>query len=239
MVLIIIILLILLGMWVYKKVMTKKVKIKLGVIQVLNDGAIVETMNKDIKASSELPFDGNLLASFFAIFLTIRESAANPNWTNLINAYLLKWASVGLVQIIDGRLSLSIDDVPDEQIERKLFEILNEEDILLNNLNNERLSDWGKHALALGETILTQNEDADFDTSGRIRFTRKGYNKSLSHAKFALYFFEISDSFYDLDKNRQTNELCFAILLGLEEEINKLNSSNCEIANMARKILSL
>jgi len=243
MVILLIVILILFAMWLYKKVLTRQTKMRLGITQILNDGAIVEARDQDIIASSELPFDGNLLASFFATYLTMRESKGAGNWSGLISAYLFQWEIDGLIKTTidaDNRLRIRfIDEVrPMIDIELELYDILKSNDIA--EFDFDLLRDWSKKVLAVGEQELLETEDAAFDQKGRIRFTRGGYEKSLSHGSFIKYWISLSlTTFNQLDDHRQKQELIFALLLELTDEIQVFvneNNKACDILEIANRV---
>ena len=220
----------------YKSFITRRMKMKLGVVQVLNDGAIVEAMDADILPSSELPFNGNLLASFFATYLVMRESKGAGNWHGLLSAYLFKWEIEGIIQSemtseTDARLIFT-EIVPTEAIELELYEILKSNDMFGDaGFDYDKLKDWSKKVLALGEAELLEAKDVAFDQKGRIRFTRQGYKKSLDHGSFAKYFMTLSSvTFCELDFQRQQQELSFALLLELTEDIEKVVGTNGNVS---------
>jgi len=237
-------------MWVYKGIMTRHTKIKLGIIQVLDDGAVVESMNSDIKPSSELPFNGSILASFFASYLVMRESGVGANSHGLLSTYLFKWETKGIIKtelITDAEVHLTFDDtlLPTEAVELELYEILKSNDMFGDaGIDYDLLHDWSKKMLALGEAELLETGDVAFDQKDRIRFTRQGYDKSLGHGSFEKYFRDISFStFCEKDYQRQEQGLSFVLLLELTEEIEEYVNSNqnvpevLQIANRIWRVL--
>ena len=218
-------------MRVFRSYMIRRTKIDLGVTQVLNDGAHVESMDSDIEASSDLPFDGSVKASFFASYLTLRESSAGfiGNYYALVNAYLFKWETEGILETeMTSDLvvypTFSDEIKPTGEIEEELYEILHSTGIEDGgSLNCGELHDWVKKILALGEQELLETGDVEFDQKDRIRFTRQGYDKSLSHPSFEKYFETLTPAtFSEMDHQRQTQELSFALLLDFTEEIEAL-----------------
>jgi len=234
----------------FKSFMTRRTKINLGVIQVLDDGALVESMNSHIKASSKLPFNDSIIASFFASYLSLRESRFGPNYHGLLSTYLFKWEREGLVKTeliseTEARLTFADASLPTEEIELELYEILKANNMTgESEFDYELLHDWGKKVLALGEAELLETEDVAFDRKERIRFTRQGYDKSLSHGSFEKYFMNISfATFCEMDDLRQQQELSFALLFELTEEIEEYVDSNSnapellQIANRVWRVL--
>lgn len=235
----------------YKWIITRHWKIKLGVIQILDDGSVVEALDQAIKASSDLPFDGHLLASHFARYLTLRESGYGANHHGLLSTYLFKWETAGMVQtqmMSDSEVRLTFNDtlIPTEEIELELYQILNSNEMFSDSgFNSDLLQDWGKKVLALGEARLLETSAVAFDQKGRIRFTKQGYDHSLSHRSFEKYFKDLSVStFCKMDIKRQEQELSFALCLGLTDQLVKLVDSNgkasevLQIANRAWRVLS-
>lgn len=225
----------------YKWITTRHWKIKLGVIQILNDGSVVEALDADIKASMELPFGGHLLGSHFAGYLTLRESGARANHYGLLSAYLFKWERKKIVQTemttkTESHLTFNENPLPVDEIELELYQILKSNEIF----NDDLLQDWGKKVLALGEAALLETEDVAFDQKGRIRFTKKGYDRSLSHRSFEKYFKDLSVStFYEMDEALQEQTLSFALCLGLVDEIERLadtNSKQSEILHVVNRV---
>jgi len=226
---------ILFAMWLYKSVMIRQTKLKLGITQILNDGSIVEAMDHEIIASSQLPFDGDLLASFFATYLTMRESKGAGNWSGLISTYLFQWEVDGLIKTSldsDGRPHLTFNDVkPTTEIELELYDILKSNH--LTDFDYDLLKDWSQKVLALGEQALLELGDIAFDQKGRIRFTREGYDKSLSHGRFAKYWMDLSLlTFNEFDQKRQQQELSFALLLELTDKIQAFVSENSNASDI-------
>jgi len=237
-------------MWVYKRIMVRHTKMKLGIIQVLADGAVVESMNHEINPSSDLPFNGNIIASFFASFLVMRESGVGANYYGLLSMYLFKWELAGIIKtkmITDAEVHLTFDDTkrPTTEVELELYEILKANDMFgAPGMDVNLLHDWSKKMLALGEAQLLETKDVAFDSKDRIRFTRQGYDKSLGHGSFEKYFRDISFStFCEMDAHQQERELSFALLLGLIEEIEAHVNSNqnvpevLQIANRVARVL--
>jgi len=190
-------------------------------------------MNNDIKANSELPFNGSIMASFFASYLTLRESGFNGNYYGLVSAYLLKWEVEGILQTemtSDLIVYPTFDHKrkPTHAVELELYEILKSNNIEDGgHIDDDALQDWSKKILALGEQELLETGDVAFDQKGRIRFTRQGYDHSLSHPSFEKYFENLSlPTFCNLDPQRQQQELSFALLFGLIEEIEEYINSN-------------
>ena len=230
----------------YKWIMTRHWKIKLGVIQILDDGSIVESLDQEIKASSELPFSGNLLASHFARYLALREAGFGVNQYGLLSAYLFKWETAGFVQtemIADSEVRVAFNDTgaPTEEIELELYQILRSNDVFGEaGFNHDLFQDWGKKVLALGEKDLLETKDVAFDKKDRIRFTRQGYDQSLSHRSFEKYFKDLSlSTFSKMDEKRQKQALSFALCLELTEEIEEFinaNGSALEILQVANRV---
>jgi len=225
--------------------MTRRTKINLGVTQILNDGAFVESMDSDIIASSELPFNGSIIASFFASYLTLRESGFGGNYHGLVSAYLFKWETEGILQteMTDCGLQLTFDskNKPTEEIELELYEILKLNGIEdRGEFDHSILEDWLKKTLALGEAELLETEAVAFDQKGRIRFTKQGYYKSLSHRSFEKYFENLTfATFNEMDNQRQLQELSFALLFDFIEEIEEIigdNSNVPEILQIANRV---
>jgi len=246
-VIVILIAVVILLMRVFRSFMIRRSKINLGVIQILNDGALVETLNKDIMASSDLPFNGSVKASFFASYLTLRESGFSANHYGLVSAYLFKWETEGILQTEMTKDSLVYLTFIDEQkptaeIELELYEILKSNGIEDGGyIERTVLHDWSKKILALGEQELLETGDVAFDQKNRIRFTRQGYNKSLSHPSFEKYFEHLSSTtFNEMDDQRQLQELSFALLLDLTEEIAEIiepsSSETPEILKIANRV---
>jgi len=246
MIVIIIVATIALLMRVYKSIVTKHTKIKLGVIQILADGAVVEAMNHQIQASSELPFAGSIPASFFANYLVMRESGYGANYHGLLSAYLFKWEMAGIVKtelVSETDVYLTFDDtvMPTEEIELELYEILKSNDMFrAPGFDYTLLHPWDKKILAIGENELLEAKDVAFDQKGRIRFTRQGYDQSLSHGSFEKYFRDISSAtFCKMDPKRQQQELSFALLLELTEEIEayvKAGQNVPEVLQIANRV---
>ena len=229
---------------VLRSYVTRRTKINLGVMQVLNDGALVESMDSNIMASSDLPFSGSIKASFFASYLTLHESGYNGNYYGLVSAYLLKWETEGLLQTemnSDGIVFLTFvnNRKPSEEIELELYKILKSNDIEDGgSINYPMLQDWIKRIIALGEQELLEKEDVAFDQKRRIRFTRQGYHKSLSHPSFEKYFKNLTPTmFNELDSERQLRELVFAILLDLTVEIEDIIDNDAsEVLQIANRV---
>jgi len=239
MTIVLIIMLVLFAMWLYKKIMIKQTKSRLGITQILNDGSIVEAIDRDIIASSQLPFDGKLLASFFATYLTMRESRGAGNWSGLMSAYLFRWEVEGLIKTsVDANQRLHIvfnDAKPITEIELEFYDILNANDLLA--FDYDLLKDWSQKVLALGEQALLETGDVAFDQKNRIRFTREGYDKSLDHGRFAKYWLDLSLAiFNELDDKRQREQLCFALLLELIDENSDVYSDMSEELQIASRV---
>lgn len=237
---VLIVLLILFAMWLYKKVLTKQTKMRLGITQILNDGSIVEAMDQEIMASSHLPFDGDLLASFFATYLTMRESKGAGNWVGLLSAYLFQWEVDGLIQTTideDNQLQFTFYEAElTSEIELELYDILKSNGGI--SFDDELLKNWSRKVLAFGEYILLESGNVAFDIKNRIRFTKEGYHKSLDHGRFAKYWMDVDwAAFSKLSDQRQKEELSFAMLYELTEEIEGFiegggaSSEMLEIAN--------
>ena len=244
-IIVIIIAIIALLMRVFKSFMTRRTKINLGVIQVLNDGAFVESMDNDIIASSDLPFSGSIKASYFANYLTLRESGYGGNYYGLVSAYLFKWETEGILktEMTDSVVYLTFDDEnkPTEEIELELYEILKSNGIEDGaNIDYALLEDWSKKILALGEEELLETEDVAFDQKGRIRFTKQGYYRSLSHRSFEKYFENLTPAtFNEMDDQHQLQELGFALLLDFTEEIESIidpDSEAPELLQIANRV---
>ena len=233
-------------MRVFRSFMIRRTKISLGVTQVLNDGSHAESLDSDIEASSKLPFDGSVKASFFASYLTLRESGLSGNYFALASAYLFKWETEGILQTeMTSDLivypTFSDDSKPTEEIELELYEILKANDIEDGGvLDYDKLAQWGKKIIALGEQELLETGDAAFDQKDRIRFTKEGYQKSLSHFSFEKYFENLTlTMFSKMDHQRQLQELSFALLLDFTEEIEALvkeDSDALELLQIANRV---
>ena len=226
-------------MRVFWSFMVRRTKINLGITQILNDGSHAESMEKDIEASSNLPFNGSVKASFFASYLTLRESGLCVDYYTLVNAYLFKWETEGILSTkMNGDLivfpTFSEKSKPTGEIELELYEILNDKAIEDGGgLDYGDLAHWGKKILALGEQELLETGDVAFDQKDRIRFTKQGYQKSLSHSSFEKYFESLTlSTFSKMDYQRQLQELSFALLLDLTEEIEALIGENADVLEL-------
>jgi len=216
--------------------MVRRTKINLGVIQILNDAALVETMDSSIIASSDLPFNGSVKASFFASYLTLRESGwFKGNYYGLVSAYLFKWETEGILQTemtedLVVYLTFDSQKKPTAKIELELYKVLKSNGIEDGGqIDYSLLQDWTKKILALGEEELFKSGDVAFDQKDRIRFTRQGYNRSLKHPSFEKYFESLTPvTFSELDSERQLQELSFALLLDFREEIESIAKSDDE-----------
>ena len=241
---VIIIAVVILLMRVLRSYVMRRTKINLGIMQVLNDGALVESRDGNIMASSDLPFNGSIKASFFASYLTLHESGYSGNYYGLISAYLLKWETEGLLQTEMNSsgvvfLTFGSNRKPAEEIELELYNILKSNGIEDGgSIDYSVLQDWIKKILALGEQELLEKEDVAFDQKGRIRFTRQGYKKSLGHPSFEKYFTTLtSTTFNELDSERQQRELVFALLLDLNEKIEEIVDNNApDILQIANRV---
>ena len=241
---VIIIAVVILLMRVLRSFVTRRAKINLGILQVLNDGALVESMDSKIMASSDLPFSGSIKASFFASYLTLQESGYNGNYYGLVSAYLLKWETEGLLRTemeSEGVVYLTFTNnrKPAEEVELELYQILKSNGIEDGGfIDYSTLQDWIKKILALGEQELLEKEDVAFDQKGRIRFTRQGYKKSLGHPSFEKYFKNLTPAtFSESDSERQLRELVFALLLDLIEDIEEIVDNNApEVLQIANRV---
>ena len=225
---------------------TRQRKIYWGNIQILNDGTLVETKYSDIEASSDLPFNGSIKASFFASYLTLRESGFGGNYYALVSAYLFKWETEGILEtkMTSGLivyLTFKDDRKPTGEIELELYEILKTNGLEDgNSLNCDELHSWVKKILALGEQELLETGDAAFDQQNRIRFTKKGYYKSLNHNSFIKCFENLTlSTFSKIEYQRQLQELSFALLLDFTEGIANLvewESNTPELLQIANRV---
>ena len=242
-VMMVILVLVLLLMRVYKGIMMRRWKIKFGVIQILNDGTLAESKNSDIIASSELPFNGSMVASLFASYLIGRELRAKIDYDGALGQYLFNWEVNGLIKTemithLKARLIFNDPVMPMAEIELELYEILKSNDMI----NSEKITSqlhlldgWGKKLLALGEKELLETGDVAFDEKNRIRFTSCGYDQSLGHARFTKYFMNHSlTTFCKMDQKRQQQELSMALRLNLRQEIEKLVDSNTEVPEILK-----
>ena len=223
-------------MRIYKSHMTKQTKLKLGVSQILNDGAIVEAMESDIKPNSQLPFEGRILASYFASYLTTREAGYMANYYGLISSYLLKWEHEGIVksELPDNKkvyFEFNDQKSPTMGIELELYDLLKTNRLTgIIKEDYELLQNWIKKTLALGEQELLATSEVAFDAKGRVRFTKKGYEASLLQAGFEKNFLNLSlTTFKKQETEHQKQTLIFALLLDFTEEIENFTNSNEEV----------
>ena len=206
--------------------MARHWKFKLGAIQRLNDGTLAETKKDEIPASLILPFEGRLLSSFFASYLSTRESGFRPAYYELISCYLFQWEIRGIITTElteNNQIHISFHDrnLLTDVVEQELYDILSVNSLTGYMDKDEiHLFDWGQKVLALGETELLETNDVAFDQKGRIRFTKQGYDKSLAHASFEKYWENLSFiTFYELDEQRQKEIIIVALSRSLTEEI--------------------
>lgn len=220
----------------YRSYMIRQTKFKLGIAQILSDGTVVETMDHQIEADSTLPFEGRLLALFFATYLIMREQKDAGNWTGLISAYLFKWEMAGLItsEHFDEsvtRFTFHDGKKPIDAIEIELYDILKSN--LESGFDFDLLQDWSQKVLAMGEKELLETSDVAFDAKGRIRFTSAGYDRSLSHGRFAKYWRSLSAATVcEKDETRLFQELSVALLLNLTEEIESFAIKRDEVSEM-------
>lgn len=224
----------------YRSYMVRKTKLKLGVAQILSDGRIVEVMERDIKTDATLPFEGRFLSSFFASYLIMRENADAGNWQGLIAAYLFKWEVEGFIrsELTDDKtlkLTFCKENESTDALELELYEAL--------KLNHDAefdfalLKEWSKKVLAAGEKELLETEDVAFDAKGRIRFTASGFDKSLSHGKFAKYWRKLSlSTVCELDDERLFQELTAALQLELIKDIKRIIGEDDQLVPELLKI---
>lgn len=234
-----IIVLILLGglIWLllraYKSYITTKTKFKLGVAQQLNDGRIVETMNKDIVTQKELPFE-NPLGTYFLNYLVTRESGKElGNWQGLLSYYIFKWELAGNITteftssfgvMVEPKKAPDVGDMH----ERTLYELLEASNFFKDlDFNGPQLIGWFKTALAHGEKLLVDTSDGAMDGKGRIRLTESGYQKSLDHGGFAKYWYTLTPGVFAAQNEKTQNQLLAgALLLEMYEDIENLTTKS-------------
>ena len=217
-------------------ILLRRIGLKFNRNLVLDDGTKVEDNGEEIPPSSELPFEGRVLATFYAVDLVMPFRTC---YYELISVYLFKWELVGIVKTelvtdFEQRLIFNEDVIPTSVLELELYELLKHNKLTGSSYEDKKLlSGWGKRVLAAGEIELLETKDVALGKSGRIRFTKQGYDKLLSHVSFEKYFMNLSFTTFDkMDHQRQKEEISFALLLSLTEEIEEFVNSNLKVPEM-------
>lgn len=219
----------------------RRAKIKLGVIQVLNDGAIVESKDEDIRKISFMTLKYDTHAHYFMTFLTKRESdEKHGNWHGLVSYYLCNWELNGNVNTdltSEEELVVSYVKQPVDPTECELYNILKNNDLLVSkDFNNEEFRGWLNSVLAAAEKSLIESGHVAFDKKGRVRFTKKGYKVSLEMGGFLKYWENLGFFRYkQLYENQKRYRVGYALLFELYETLDKYSIDD-EFLDIAKRV---